>query len=409
MGNSSGRHQSSSGKMKGANGKHHKQTPWARHEGAVAKHHEGTKQNFISTNGRHKPQWEHESAFGRASRSSSGRHMKQQGKNLKTARGKQHEGARGNMKGAVARPHVEELTKIEEQPDHDQRTLYNEATYDELREIIVKQREVMQRMLQAVQAVSKNDNGIIKTVGDMRPEEDEGYFNSYAHFDIHHEMLTDRIRTESYRDAIMKNSNLLNGKRVLDLGCGTAILSMFCAKTGAMVTGVDMSDVIYQAMDIVKLVFIQLHSFKCLINDSTLLILFFILISDTYEKIISFWNDVYGFKMSCMQKEVVKEASTDIVKQQHIITSAGNIYTYHPTYDRVRFRETGRKSLTHSHMPARCPSPLLFFLPMLMCLLFGVTGESVEGIICVRRKRKEIRSLDVGISFADQKLKYLVE
>lgn len=29
-----------------------------------------------------------------------------------------------------------------------------------------------------------------RTVGDMRPEEDEGYFYSYAHFDIHHEMLS---------------------------------------------------------------------------------------------------------------------------------------------------------------------------------------------------------------------------
>ena len=40
---------------------------------------------------------------------------------------------------------------------------------------------------------------------------------------------------------------------VLDVGCGTGILSMFAAKAGAKhVIGIDQSDIIYQAMDIVK-------------------------------------------------------------------------------------------------------------------------------------------------------------
>lgn len=62
------------------------------------------------------------------------------------------------------------------------------------------------------------------------------------------------MRTEAYRDAILGNSELLKGKRVLDLGCGTGILSLFSAKAGATVTGVDMSDVIYQAMEIARFV-----------------------------------------------------------------------------------------------------------------------------------------------------------
>jgi tRNA1(Val) A37 N6-methylase TrmN6 len=41
---------------------------------------------------------------------------------------------------------------------------------------------------------------------------------------------------------------------VLDLGCGTGILSMFCADLGnaAAVVGVDMSETIHFAMDIVR-------------------------------------------------------------------------------------------------------------------------------------------------------------
>lgn len=45
--------------------------------------------------------------------------------------------------------------------------------------------------------------------------------------------------------------------------------------------------------------------------------------SVTYNKMIAFWDNVYGFKMSCMRKDVVKEASTDIIKKECIITSSG--------------------------------------------------------------------------------------
>jgi type I protein arginine methyltransferase len=46
-------------------------------------------------------------------------------------------------------------------------------------------------------------------------------------------MLKDRVRTMAYRDAIMNNAHLFKDKVVLDVGCGTGILSMFAAKAGA--------------------------------------------------------------------------------------------------------------------------------------------------------------------------------
>jgi len=67
-------------------------------------------------------------------------------------------------------------------------------------------------------------------------------------------MLKDTVRTTSYRNAIYQNSHLFANKVVLDVGCGTGILSMFCVKAGAKhVIGVDMSNIIDQARKIVEL------------------------------------------------------------------------------------------------------------------------------------------------------------
>ena len=65
--------------------------------------------------------------------------------------------------------------------------------------------------------------------------------------------LQDKVRTESYRDSIYNNKDKFKDKVVLDVGCGTGILSMFAARAGAKkVFAVDMSDIAYQAMDIVR-------------------------------------------------------------------------------------------------------------------------------------------------------------
>merc|ERR1739838_510931 len=50
-----------------------------------------------------------------------------------------------------------------------------------------------------------------------------------------------------------KNPGCLKDAAVLDIGCGTGILSMFAAQAGAKtVVGVDCSQIIYSAMDIIR-------------------------------------------------------------------------------------------------------------------------------------------------------------
>jgi hypothetical protein len=78
------------------------------------------------------------------------------------------------------------------------------------------------------------------------------YFDSYAHHAIHEEMLKDEVRTRTYQLAILENRHLFKDKVVLDVGCGTGILSMFAAQAGARhVYAVDCSSIIEQARKIV--------------------------------------------------------------------------------------------------------------------------------------------------------------
>merc|ERR1712180_496621 len=90
----------------------------------------------------------------------------------------------------------------------------------------------------------------------MKPEEmtsKDYYFDSYAHFGIHEEMLKDEVRTLTYRNSMVNNKHLFKDKVVLDVGCGTGILCMFAAKAGAKkVIGIECSNIVDHARNIIK-------------------------------------------------------------------------------------------------------------------------------------------------------------
>ncbi|CAF98851.1 unnamed protein product [Tetraodon nigroviridis] len=79
------------------------------------------------------------------------------------------------------------------------------------------------------------------------------YFDSYAHFGIHEEMLKDEVRTLTYRNAMYHNKHVFKDKIVLDVGSGTGILSMFAAKAGARhVYGIECSSIAEYSERIIK-------------------------------------------------------------------------------------------------------------------------------------------------------------
>uniref|UniRef100_A0A8C2D7F5 type I protein arginine methyltransferase n=2 Tax=Cyprinus carpio TaxID=7962 RepID=A0A8C2D7F5_CYPCA len=99
--------------------------------------------------------------------------------------------------------------------------------------------------------VSQGENSAKPAAEDMTSK--DYYFDSYAHFGIHEEMLKDEVRTLTYRNSMFHNKHLFKDKVVLDVGSGTGILCMFAAKAGAKkVIGIECSSISDYAVKIVK-------------------------------------------------------------------------------------------------------------------------------------------------------------
>ncbi|TYH09683.1 hypothetical protein ES288_A07G116200v1 [Gossypium darwinii] len=127
------------------------------------------------------------------------------------------------------------------------------------------------------------------------------YFDSYSHFGIFSEMLKDVVRTKTYQNVIYRNKFLFQNKVVLDVGAGTGILSLFCAKAGAAH--------VYAVDDGVVL------------PDEASLYLTAIEDAEYKDDKIEFWNNVYGFDMSCIKKQPMMEPLVDTVDQKQIVTN----------------------------------------------------------------------------------------
>lgn len=195
------------------------------------------------------------------------------------------------------------------------------------------------------------------------------YFDSYSHFGIHEEMLKDEVRTRSYMNAIMRNRHLFEGKVVLDVGCGTGILSMFAAKAGAAkVIGVDCSTILEQAKQIVvangledritlirgkiEEIDLPVEKVDIIISEWMGYFLLYESMLDTVlyardkwlvagglilpdkatlhvcaiedeeykQEKIDFWDDVYGFDMSAIKNLAILEPLVDVVEAKSVVT-----------------------------------------------------------------------------------------
>lgn len=199
------------------------------------------------------------------------------------------------------------------------------------------------------------------------------YFDSYAHFGIHEEMLKDEVRTLTYRNAIYHNRHLFKGKVVLDIGSGTGILSMFAAKAGAAkVIAVEFSNIATQSKqiiadnglsDIITVLHCKVEEVGelpggiekvdvivsewmgyCLFYESMLNTVLYardkwlapngVLFPDKAnlyvcaiedrqykDEKINWWDNVYGFNMSSIRRVAISEPLVDVVDPNQVVTS----------------------------------------------------------------------------------------
>ena len=87
------------------------------------------------------------------------------------------------------------------------------------------------------ESVSKWENNTPCNEFDRKTDQGsaELYFHYYGMLQHQQNMLQDYIRTGTYFSAITENSDDFRGKAVLDVGCGSGILSLFAAQAGARV------------------------------------------------------------------------------------------------------------------------------------------------------------------------------
>ncbi|KAK3009509.1 hypothetical protein RJ639_014094 [Escallonia herrerae] len=216
----------------------------------------------------------------------------------------------------------------------------------------------------------------------------KNYFSSYSSFGIHREMISDKARTDAYRQAILDNPSLLESAVVLDVGCGTAqagasrvfaveasdkmaaVATQIAIDNGVLWTGnqnkgdsrcSEVIEVVHAMVEELETSgHIQPHSVDvlvsewmgyCLLYESMLSSVLFArdkwlkpggaILPDTATMFVAgfgkgatsipFWENVYGFSMSCVGNELVAEAAQvpiiDIVDDNNIVTNTAVLQT----------------------------------------------------------------------------------
>lgn len=243
----------------------------------------------------------------------------------------------------------------------------------------------------------------VEDKGEKKEEEKTSadyYFDSYSHFGIHEEMLKDEVRTRTYMRSIVNNQHLFKGKVVLDVGCGTGILSMFAAKAGAKaVYGVECAGIATSAKEIVKankldhivtIVHGKLEEITLPVDKVDIIISewmgYFLLYESMLDTVldardkwlkpggllfpdkatlyvtaiedaeyredkINFWNNVYGFDMSCIKELALVEPLVDICDHKQVMSNACSILDidlYTVTKEELDFESDFKVSINRS-------------------------------------------------------------
>ncbi|KAI5097029.1 protein arginine N-methyltransferase 1 [Silurus meridionalis] len=175
------------------------------------------------------------------------------------------------------------------------------------------------------------------------------YFDSYAHFGIHEEMLKDEVRTLTYRNSMFHNKHLFKDKVVLDIECSSIsdyavkivkankldhIVTIIKGKVEEVELPVDHVDIIISEWMGYCLFYESMLNTVIYARDKWLkpdglifpdrATLYVTAIEDRQYKDykIHWWENVYGFDMSCIKEVAIKEPLVDVVDPKQLVTSS---------------------------------------------------------------------------------------
>lgn len=151
-----------------------------------------------------------------------------------------------------------------------------------------------------------------------------------------------------------------------------------------------------------------------------------------HSEFITFWNDVYGFNMSTLQAEVLKEAIVEVANNEHVVTEpvvmaefdlmtvdyscpnftfdfklkvikggkltafVGYFDTFFELPEPVQFTTGPHSQITHWKQ-------VIFYVKDPVTV---ASGDVVEGKFLCRRQTKDVRSLSVEIQVFGEDFKY---
>merc|ERR1719442_220152 len=239
------------------------------------------------------------------------------------------------------------------------------------------------------------------------------YFDSYAHFGIHEEMLKDEVRTLTYRNSMWHNKHLVKDNKLDD------VVTIIRGKVEeiSLPEGVDKVDIIISEWMGYCLFYESMLDTVLYARDKWLVegglmfpdkaTLYVCGIEDRQYKDdkIHWWDDVYGFDMSSIRKVAISEPLVDSVDHKCLVTN--NCLIKEIDIQTVKKEEIPFFSVEFSHCHKRIgfsTSPehqythwkqTVFYLDdYITCK----KGEEVTGVFTMKPNARNVRDLDFEIS-----------
>ncbi|KFW62672.1 Protein arginine N-methyltransferase 3, partial [Pygoscelis adeliae] len=320
-------------------------------------------------------------------------------------------------------------------------------------------------------------------IADLQEDEDGVYFSSYGHYGIHEEMLKDKVRTESYRDFIYQNPHIFKDKveGIFVLGDFAASFvnkkpsraKQLCEEVNFLSIAIlvlnKLDNIIILVKGRIEEVDLPVEKVDVIISEWMGYFLLFesmldsvIYAKDKYlaeggsvypdvctislvavgdmnkhvDKLL-FWEDVYGFDMSCMKAAVIPEAVVEVLDPNTLISTASVIkhidcntastpdlefssdFTLPITtstkctavagYFDIFFEKNCHNKVLFSTGPQCTKTHWKQTVFLLEKPIPVEAGEALRGKVTVRKNRKDPRSLFITLSVKDTQQTYSLQ